>query len=89
MTEKLPGTAGDAHLRALRRAIARRKTWDWLFALGGVLALVLALLVFAMLFGQMLKNGLPHLSLGLLHAVFRRGARQRRHPFGVGRHDRW
>ena len=62
MTEKLPGTAGDAHLRALRRAIARRKTWDWLFALGGVLALVLALLVFAMLFGQMLKNGLPHLS---------------------------
>jgi len=62
MTEKLPGTAGDAHLRALRRAIARRKSWDWLFALGGVLALVLALLVFATLFGQMLKNGLPHLS---------------------------
>ena len=62
MTEKLPGAVGDAQRRALRRSIARRKTWDWLFALGGVLALVLALLVFATLFGQMLKNGLPHLS---------------------------
>jgi phosphate transport system permease protein len=62
MTEKFLGAAGDAHLRAVRRSIARRKTWDGLFALAGVLALMLALLVFATLFGQMLKNGLPHLS---------------------------
>ena len=52
----------DAHLQAVRRLIARHKTLDWLFGLLGVAALMFAMLVFAMLFGQMLVNGFPHLS---------------------------
>jgi phosphate transport system permease protein len=58
----LPLTAPAADVEAIRRLIARHKTWDWLFGLLGVFALMFAMLVFAMLFGQMLKNGLPHLS---------------------------
>jgi len=52
----------DAHLQAVRHLIARHKTLDWLFGLLGVAALMFAMLVFAMLFGQMLVNGFPHLS---------------------------
>ena len=58
----LPLTAPAADVEAIRRLIARHKTWDWLFGLLGVLALMFATLVFAMLFGQMLSSGLPHLS---------------------------
>jgi hypothetical protein len=46
----------------IRRLIARHRTWDWLFGILGVFALMFAVLVFATLFGQMLQNGLPHLS---------------------------
>jgi len=63
MTAKpLTFPAAEADVEAIRRLIARHKTWDWLFGLLGVFALMFAALVFAMLFGQMLKNGLPHLS---------------------------
>jgi len=54
--------SSDAGVAEIRRLIARHKTWDWLFGLLGTLALLFALLVFAALFGQMLVNGVPHLS---------------------------
>jgi len=54
--------SSDAGVAEIRRLIARHKTWDWLFGLLGTPALLLALLVFAALFGQMLVNGVPHLS---------------------------
>ncbi|WP_300449905.1 phosphate ABC transporter permease PstA [Accumulibacter sp.] len=57
-----PGTGQ----RDMRRLIARHRIWDRLFGLLGVLALLFALLVFALLFGQMLVNGLPQLSWDFL-----------------------
>jgi phosphate transport system permease protein len=45
-----------------RAIIANHKAWDSFFALVGMAALVFALLVFTMLFGEMLRNGAGHLS---------------------------
>ena len=61
-TQSHPATANDAAVNEMRRLIARHKAWDWLFGLLGIVTLLSALLVFATLFGQMLVNGLPHLS---------------------------
>lgn len=52
-----------ADIGRIRRIIARHKAWDRGFGLLGVSTLTVALLVFAMLFGEMLRNGFPHLSL--------------------------
>ena len=52
----------DAGRQEIRRIIARHKIWDGLFGLLGVFALSFAMLVFALLFGQMLVNGFSHLS---------------------------
>ncbi len=52
----------DAKLDETRRIIAQHKTWDRLFGILGLLALIGALLVFAMLFGEMLKNGAAHIT---------------------------
>ncbi len=49
-------------LEETRRIIAGHKAWDRAFGVLGLVALVGALLVFAMLFGEMLKNGAAHLS---------------------------
>jgi phosphate transport system permease protein len=52
----------DAKLDETRRIIANHKAWDGAFGILGMIALIGALLVFAMLFGEMLKNGAPNLS---------------------------
>jgi len=52
----------DTRVHDLRRLIARHQAWDWLFGCIGVLALIFATLVFFTLFGQLLINGLSHLS---------------------------
>jgi phosphate transport system permease protein len=64
--QSLTAAAADARVEEIRRLIARHKTWDWLFGLLGVFSLLLAIGVFAALFGQMLINGLPHLSWDFL-----------------------
>ncbi|MCM8594000.1 phosphate ABC transporter permease PstA [Accumulibacter sp.] len=58
--------AGESEVRWRRRVIARRRAWDWLFGLVGVLALVLAASVFAALFSEMLVAGFRHLSWDFL-----------------------
>jgi phosphate transport system permease protein len=55
-------TLHAANLHDTRRIIARAKAWDGLFGVFGMLALCLAFVVFAMLFGDMLRHGLGHLS---------------------------
>ncbi len=67
MTQERPyggdtAAAAEVSRHAMRRVIARHKTWDGLFRLAGIVALLFAMLVFLILFGQMLVHGLPHLS---------------------------
>ena len=52
----------DAKLNETRQIIASHKAWDKAFGALGLCALIGALLIFAMLFGEMLKNGALHLS---------------------------
>jgi len=52
----------DFNLAETRKIIAKHKAYDRLFGLVGVLALTIAFLTFAMLFGEMLHNGLGRLS---------------------------
>ncbi|MCM8613652.1 phosphate ABC transporter permease PstA [Accumulibacter sp.] len=60
--KSLGASSSASGVAGIRRLIARHKTLDWLFGLLGTLALLLATLVFAALFGQMLINGAPQLS---------------------------
>jgi len=50
-------------VREIRALIAAHKRWDVVFAVVGVLALMIGLLTFAALFGQMVIDGAPRLSL--------------------------
>ena len=52
-----------AKVREIRALIAAHKRWDVVFAVVGVLALMIGLLTFAALFGQMVIDGAPRLSL--------------------------
>lgn len=54
--------ANAAALRETRRVIRLHKHFDLLFALVGALALLFALTIFVILFGEMMRNGLSHLS---------------------------
>lgn len=56
-------TAVATRLQEIRRIIARHKRWDLLFALLGMLALMLGVLTFAALFAQMVVEGGGRLSL--------------------------
>ncbi|HUF80621.1 MAG TPA: phosphate ABC transporter permease PstA [Burkholderiales bacterium] len=49
-------------LREIRALIAAGKRWDLMFAMLGVLALMIGVLTFVTLFGQMLIDGAPRLS---------------------------
>jgi phosphate transport system permease protein len=49
-------------LREIRALIAAGKRWDLMFAILGVLALMIGLLTFLALFGQMVIDGAPRLS---------------------------
>ena len=49
----------EQKLRAIRAIISRHKRWDMAFALLGLCALMLGVLVFAALFGQMAIEGAP------------------------------
>jgi phosphate transport system permease protein len=51
-----------AKVREIRALIAAHKRWDVVFAVVGVLALMIGLLTFAALFGQMVVDGAPRLS---------------------------
>ena len=51
-----------ANVREIRALIAARKRWDLVFATVGLLALMVGVLTFLALFGQMLVDGLPRLS---------------------------
>jgi len=51
-----------AKVQEIRAMIAAHKRWDVIFALLGVFALMVAVLTFAALFGQMLIEGSPRLS---------------------------
>jgi phosphate transport system permease protein len=51
-----------ANVKEIRALIAAHKRWDMLFALLGLLALMVGVLTFAALFGQMLVEGAPRLS---------------------------
>lgn len=48
--------------KEIRRLIAAHKRWDLFFALLGLLALMVGVLTFVALFGQMVLEGLPRLS---------------------------
>jgi phosphate transport system permease protein len=50
------------NLAEIRKLIARHKRWDLLFALVGVLALMLGIMAFCTLFIQMIIEGVPRLS---------------------------
>jgi phosphate transport system permease protein len=52
----------SAKLREIRALIAAHKRWDVFFAIVGVLALMVGLLTFVALFGQMAVEGAPRLS---------------------------
>jgi phosphate transport system permease protein len=52
----------SAKIRQIRALIAARKRWDVFFALIGIAALMVGLLTFAALFGQMVVEGAPRLS---------------------------
>ena len=54
--------AESRKLREIRALIAAHKRWDLYFAVIGVLALMVGLLTFVALFGQMLVDGAPRLS---------------------------
>jgi phosphate transport system permease protein len=51
-----------AKIRAIRALIAAHKRWDLIFATVGVLALMVGVLTFLALFGQMVLEGAPRLS---------------------------
>jgi phosphate transport system permease protein len=51
-----------AKLREIRALIAAHKRWDVVFAVVGLLALMIGLLTFVALFGQMVIDGAPRLS---------------------------
>ena len=51
-----------AKIRQIRALIAAHKRWDLMFAMIGVVALMVGVLTFAALFGQMLIDGAPRLS---------------------------
>jgi phosphate transport system permease protein len=51
-----------ANIKEIRALIAAHKRWDILFALLGIFALMVGVLTFAALFGQMLIDGAPRLS---------------------------
>jgi phosphate transport system permease protein len=50
------------NLRQMRALIASRKRWDLIFALVGLVALMVGVLTFVALFGQMVVEGAPRLS---------------------------
>ena len=52
----------SAKLREIRALIAAHKRWDLVFAVLGLLALMIGLLTFVALFGQMVIDGAPRLS---------------------------
>src|SRR5690242_18280482 len=52
----------EKKLEELRVVIARHKLWDLIFLISGMLALMLAILIFIALFAQMLIDGAPRLS---------------------------
>jgi phosphate transport system permease protein len=54
--------AESPKLREIRALIAAHKRWDVYFAVVGVMALMVGLLTFAALFGQMVVDGAPRLS---------------------------
>ena len=53
--------AATPDLAAIRRIIARARRWDMLFGIVGVVALMVGILTFATLFGQMALEGVPRL----------------------------
>ena len=52
----------DVKLREIRALIAAHKRWDMMFAVLGLLALMVGLLTFVALFGHMVIDGAPRLS---------------------------
>ncbi|MBI4741025.1 MAG: phosphate ABC transporter permease PstA [Betaproteobacteria bacterium] len=62
MSAKTRDLPAVLQLEETRRIIARHKAWDRAFGVLGLVALIGALLVFATLLGEMLKNGAAHLS---------------------------
>jgi phosphate transport system permease protein len=53
----------EAKLQNIRRIIARAKRFDLAFSLLGILSLMLGVLIFSALFGQMLIDGAPRFAL--------------------------
>jgi len=51
-----------AKVRQIRALIAAHKRWDFLFAVLGLLALMIGVMTFVVLFGQMVVDGAPRLS---------------------------
>ena len=57
----LPAPASD--IGAIRKIIARHRRWDFIFGVVGILALMLGVLTFVLLFVDMAIQGLPRLSI--------------------------
>lgn len=51
------------HVRKIRTIVGRAKRWDFLFAILGLLALMIGVLTFVALFAEMVMDGAPRLSL--------------------------
>jgi phosphate transport system permease protein len=54
--------SGPANIQEIRALIAAHKRWDLVFSVIGLLALMVGVLTFATLFGQMVIDGVPRLS---------------------------
>lgn len=73
----------QAKLQEIRALIASHKRWDLMFAILGLLALMVGVLTFVALFGQMIVEGAPRLSWDFLTSF------PSRHPGQAGILSAW
>ena len=76
-----------AKVREIRALIAAHKRWDLVFAMIGLLALMVGVLTFVALFGQMVIEGAPRLSWDFFTHFPVPQARSGGHTLGLGRLD--